>query len=120
MNQGMEKYLPIGTVVLLKGGTKRVMITGYCSATPEDMNKIYDYMGCLFPEGIIDPGQTALFDHAQIGKVYHLGLSDADQKQFISKLKAAVNNPEIVKKVREMEIEKLNQKKGDNENKEEN
>ena len=26
-----EKYLPIGTVVLLKGATKRLMITGYCS-----------------------------------------------------------------------------------------
>ena len=26
-----EKYLPIGTVVMLKGGTKRVMISGFCA-----------------------------------------------------------------------------------------
>ena len=26
-----DKYLPIGTVVLLKGGTKSVMITGFCA-----------------------------------------------------------------------------------------
>ena len=25
-----EKYLPIGTVVTLNGGTKKVMIIGYC------------------------------------------------------------------------------------------
>ena len=27
----LKKYLPIGTVVLLKGGQKRLMITGFCS-----------------------------------------------------------------------------------------
>ena len=26
-----NKYLPIGTVVMLKGGTKRVMIAGFCT-----------------------------------------------------------------------------------------
>ncbi|HIR49231.1 MAG TPA: DUF4176 domain-containing protein, partial [Candidatus Faecimonas gallistercoris] len=25
-----EKYLPIGTVVMLKGGKKRAMIIGFC------------------------------------------------------------------------------------------
>ena len=25
-----ERFLPIGTVVLLKGGTKEIMITSYC------------------------------------------------------------------------------------------
>ncbi|MBR6133342.1 MAG: DUF4176 domain-containing protein, partial [Bacilli bacterium] len=25
-----ERFLPIGTVVLLKGGKKRAMITGFC------------------------------------------------------------------------------------------
>ena len=26
-----DKYLPIGTVVLLRGGTKKAMITGFCT-----------------------------------------------------------------------------------------
>ena len=26
-----EKYLPVGTVVLLQNGTKRVMINGFCT-----------------------------------------------------------------------------------------
>ena len=37
-----EKFLPIGSVVLLKGGTKKVMITGYC------MTKYLTIMVALF------------------------------------------------------------------------
>ena len=46
-----EKYLPIGTVVLLKGGSKRVMITGFCSVDGNESDVIYDYNGCVYPEG---------------------------------------------------------------------
>ena len=35
-----DKYLPIGSVVLLKGGTKKVMITGFCSIAEENQEKI--------------------------------------------------------------------------------
>ena len=38
-----EKYLPVGTVVLLQNGTKRVMINGFCSIDSEEPTKIYDY-----------------------------------------------------------------------------
>ena len=50
----LKKYLPIGTVVLLKGGQKRLMITGFCSIPKEDKTKIYDYTGCLYPEGVLN------------------------------------------------------------------
>ena len=41
-NEIGEKYLPIGTVVMLKNGTKRAMITGFCSVAQEDKNKMYE------------------------------------------------------------------------------
>ena len=81
-----EKFLPIGTVVMLKGGTKRVMVTGFCSAENEKPEKVYDYNGCLFPEGYLKSNQTCLFDHSQIEKVYHLGLEDEEQKEFHKQL----------------------------------
>ena len=40
-----EKFLPIGTVVLLKGGKKRAMITGFCSIAQENQEKITDNIG---------------------------------------------------------------------------
>ena len=82
-----EKFLPIGTVVMLKGGTKRVMISGFCGVSAENPGKIWDYSGCMYPEGFLSSDQTCLFEHSQIEKIYHLGLSeDAEEKDFKKEL----------------------------------
>ena len=79
MNKG---FLPIGSVVLLKGGTKRVMITGFCSIDNTDNTKVYDYTGCLYPEGIINSNEMRLFDKDEIDKVYFRGFEDQEQIDF--------------------------------------
>ena len=86
------KYLPIGTVVMLKNGSKRVMISGFCASTKQDKNKVWDYSGCIYPEGFLSSDQTCLFDHSQIEKIYHLGLEDdEEEKEFKKKLKNYLN-----------------------------
>lgn len=87
MNQKYEKYLPIGSVVLLNGGTKRLMITGFCVVPNDDKSKVFDYSGCLYPEGVISSDQIALFNHDQIKTIYAIGYSDEEEKQFKEKLK---------------------------------
>ena len=82
-----DKYLPIGTVVLLKGGSKRIMITGFCIMESKNSNKVYDYTGCLFPEGFISMDKNLLFDHEQIEKIDYMGLIDDEEKEFKEKLK---------------------------------
>ena len=77
-----EKFLPIGSVVLLKGGEKKVMITGFCSSAVEDQSKVYDYTGCIYPEGYLDFEQICLFDHEQIEKVFFEGYADEEEKEF--------------------------------------
>lgn len=91
MNNNLGKFLPIGTVVLLKGAKKRLMITGFCSFDEGKKDKAYDYTGCLYPEGIISSKQMALFNHSQIEKVYHIGLRDEEEKQFKQKLAVELN-----------------------------
>lgn len=86
-----DKYLPIGTVVLLKGATKRLMINGYCSSQPED-ETVYDYVGCLFPEGNILGDEVALFNHDQIGEISHMGLVDDEFNTLDGEIKAFMNN----------------------------
>lgn len=81
-----EKFLPVGTVVMLQNGTKRVMINGFCTMDAKHPEKVYDYSGVLFPEGSLSSDQTLLFDHAQIIRVDHLGLQDDEEKQFKVKL----------------------------------
>lgn len=90
MNNVGQKYLPIGSVVMLKGGSKRVMISGFCTTSTEEQNKIYDYSGCMFPEGFLSSEQTALFNHDQIEKIYFIGLNDEEEKQFKIKLNSLV------------------------------
>ena len=85
-----EKYLPVGTVVLLRNGTKRVMINGFCTMDASKPEKVYDYSGVLFPEGSLSSDQTLLFDHEQIIRVDHLGLDDDEEKAFKVKLKEII------------------------------
>lgn len=99
MNNNLGRFLPLGTVVLLKGAKKRLMITGFCSFDEEKKDKMYDYTGCLYPEGIITSKQTALFDHSQIEKIFYLGLRDNEEIEFKKKLVTELNN--IIQKQKE-------------------
>ena len=46
--------LPIGSVVLLKNSTKRVMISGVAQVSTDGGDeKVYDYTGVLYPEGFM-------------------------------------------------------------------
>lgn len=76
--------LPIGTVVILEGGTKKVMITGYYSKA-EGENKIYQYNGCIFPEGFME-NVFCLFDQSQIVEVFYKGLENDEYEKYISDL----------------------------------
>lgn len=94
MNAIPEKFLPIGTVVLLKGAKKRIMISGFVVISKDD-NKIWDYCGCAYPEGIITLEQTCLFNHDQIGKIFHMGLLDDDeQKELQKELQNIMESPD--------------------------
>lgn len=86
-----EKYLPIGTVVMLKGGKKRIMITGFACKTANS-DKIYDYCGCLYPEGFIASNQNLLFNHDQIESISFIGLIDEEEKKFKQKLNRIILN----------------------------
>ena len=85
-----EKYLPVGSVVLLQNGTKRVMVNGFCAIDPKEPTKMYDYSGVLFPEGSLSSDQALLFDHSQIVRVDHIGLKDEEESAFKVKLTALV------------------------------
>ena len=78
----MKRFLPIGSVVLLKGGQKNLMITGFCLKTPETGDQLFDYCGCLYPEGIINTDENALFNHDQINQVLAMGFSNEEEKAY--------------------------------------
>ena len=90
-----EKYLPLGTVVLLKEAKKRVMIIGFCCLDEKDKTKVFDYSGCIYPEGMIASDKNLLFNHNQIEKIFHLGYSDEEEKLFKEKLKIVLEKTNL-------------------------
>ncbi len=91
-----EKYLPIGTVVLLKGGKKELMITSYCifptgklmvdGKEKDPKGVMYEYGACTYPEGMIDGNTILGFNHEQIEKVCYMGYETEDQEGFSAAL----------------------------------
>lgn len=47
-----KELLPIGSVVLLKGGIKKIMVTGIKPVSKDDdgTEQEYDYIGVIYPE----------------------------------------------------------------------
>ena len=72
----MKKYLPIGSVVTLKGETKKVMIIGR-SQVCEDV--LYDYSACLFPEGYLGKDKLYVFNTDDIDTLYYVGMQNEEE-----------------------------------------
>ena len=87
MSQDNEKYLPIGTIIRLKKGQKKLMIVGFAQVYLKDKNEIYDYMGCVYPEGMINIKNFYFFNHKDIEEIYYEGYKDEEGKAFSEKLK---------------------------------
>lgn len=78
----MKEYLPMGTIVVLKDGTKKIMIYGRKQVLAST-GETYDYVACLYPEGNINPKYTYLFNENDIEKVVFRGFDDDDNKDFV-------------------------------------
>ncbi len=79
-----NEFLPIGSVVILKGGIKKLMITGYKVATDNEPNHYYDYIAVFYPEGFIGSDNGMLFNHSDINDIVFKGYDNPERKEFIS------------------------------------
>ena len=93
----MEKYLPLGSIVHLVNAQKLVMIIGY-GIKGEKKNKIYDYVGCIYPEGFISYKENLVFDQTRIDEIISLGYkndwveAETVIKQFVKELESEKKN----------------------------
>lgn len=95
-----EKFLPIGTVVLLKGGKRELMITSYCIMPSGDVydkngkvdaaGKMFDYGACFYPEGMITSDQLFAFNHEQIDRICFKGYETEKQTEISKVLNGGI------------------------------
>ena len=81
----IRQLLPIGSVVLLKCGRKKVMIYGV-KQTDKSSGIEYDYISVLYPEGNMGEAGQFLFNHSDIDEIYFRGCEDEERDRFIDKL----------------------------------
>lgn len=85
MIDNVKNLLPIGSVVRLREAKKCLMIFGVCQSHQE---KVYDYIGVLWPEGNIGVEAQILFPHEDIEEVVFAGYDTAERGAFLDKLAA--------------------------------
>lgn len=86
----IKELLPIGSVVRLKGGKKRVMIFGI-KQTDKGTGVEHDYIGVVYPEGYLREDLQFFFEHANIEEVVFRGFEDIERENFINRLFAYYN-----------------------------
>ncbi len=79
-------YLPIGSVVMLKNGNKRLMIFGIIQSEVGNPENEYDYIGVPYPEGSMGDEHQYLFYHKDIEEIYFRGFEDIERQVFIDAL----------------------------------
>lgn len=84
----MEKiqFLPIGSIVVLKGGIQKLMIVSRAvNVKTADGDKYFDYGGCIYPIGLIND-KVAYFKREDILKIIFEGYSDEDNELMVENI----------------------------------
>lgn len=78
----MKNLLPVGSVVLLKDATKKLVVMGILQVNPKE-NQIYDYLGVPFPEGYVGSDHNFLFNHTDINDIIFRGYENPERDVFM-------------------------------------
>ena len=84
----MEKiqFHPLGSIVIVRGGVKKIAIIARGIAAKIDGSpKLFDYAGCLYPEGLVGE-QVMYFNHADIAKLVFTGFTDEDNDMMVDNI----------------------------------
>ena len=80
-----QDLLPLGSIVILRYGDKKLMIYGRDQLSAET-SEPFDYVACFWPEGNLDSEHTYLFNHGHIETVIHRGYSDDEDAAHMNAL----------------------------------
>lgn len=87
----MTEFLPLGSIVLLKGGTQKVLIISRALKVRNGNEEyFFDYGGVAYPEGLVG-AQMAYFNADKINKVVFEGYCDIDNENIVESINQFIN-----------------------------
>ena len=82
----MIEYLPLGSIVLLKGGMQKILIISRAIKVRNGSEEFFfDYGGVTYPEGLVGD-QMAYFNADKINKVVFEGFNDIDNENMVENI----------------------------------
>lgn len=94
----MIDYYPLGSIVILQGGTRKVLVIARAlNVKHGNETFFFDYAGVPYPEGLTGD-QAAYFNHDTIAKVVFKGYHDVDDEVMVENINQYLNdNPNITR-----------------------
>lgn len=80
----IKDLLPIGTIVTLQGGVRKIMIIGVKTTIRDEPEVIYDYIGVLYPEGFLGDEGNFMFNHSDINDIIFKGYNNPERENFLN------------------------------------
>ncbi|MFP7256953.1 DUF4176 domain-containing protein [Lactococcus lactis] len=71
----LKDFLPLGSVVLLAGGSEKLMIIGY-KQVELDSNSELDYSAIVIPEGYKNLKSIRYFNQEEVVYIFQIGFLD--------------------------------------------
>lgn len=81
-------WLPIGSVVTLKGYPHKVMIYGRLPIRKyqDKIDDTFDYVGCNYPIGHISSAYNVFFCKSEIEEILFIGYKDSEEMELVISL----------------------------------
>lgn len=94
----MTEYLPLGSIVLLKGGMQKILIIARAIKVRNKSEEFFfDYGGVAYPEGLVGD-QMAYFNAEKISKVVFEGFNDIENENMVENIQQFIaENPGLKK-----------------------
>lgn len=83
--------LPIGSIVLLEGGDRKLMVTGTYATKEGDDSHVYDYAGVLYPDGLESLDHIYLFNRERIVQVFYVGYMDEKSEEYLPQIETILD-----------------------------
>lgn len=94
----MINYVPLGSIVLLKGGSQKLLVISRAlNVKNGEKTFFFDYGGVPYPDGLISD-KMAYFNHENISKVVFEGYKDIDNENMVENINRYLEaNPNVVR-----------------------